>query len=322
MEYIQDLTLDVNSNQAYTVVSAKQGDVDSRGIRVYYTASGEEYLISTNNSVAFRVRKPDGHIAFNDTTINSDGSVTAMFTYQILAVAGRAYADLVEFSANGNTLSTVSFIIDIMASPNINADAALSSDEFLYLKSFIDRGNNIIGSAQEWANGYNGDTPVSSSNPAYNNNAKYWAEHAKSEIDEAGYLAEEWAVGTHNGQPISSSSQAYNNNSKYWSTQSKTYSDDAAASKKAIEDMTVSSETLEYSQEVSVEKTTAGDVVNLNFKIPEGRPGNAAFVTFDVDYTDGNLYMYKPDIEGLVDEVDFSINSSTGNLEVSFTSGN
>ena len=322
MEYIQDLTLDVNSNQAYTVVSAKQGDINSRGIRVYYTASGEEYPISTNNSVAFRVRKPDGHMAFNDTTINSDGSVTAMFTYQILAAAGRAYADLIEFNADGNTLSTVSFIIDIMASPNFNADTALSSDEFLYLKSFIDRGNDIIGRAQEWANGYNGDTPVSSSNPAYNNNAKYWSDHAQSEIAEVGYLAEEWAVGTHDGEPISSSSEAYNNNSKYWSTRSKSYSDSASASKNAIENMSVSSKTLEYNQEASVEKTVTSGIVKLTFKIPKGRPGNAAFVTFDVDYTDGNLYMYKPNVEGLVDEVDFSINSSTGNLEVSFTSGN
>lgn len=180
MEYIQEITLDLNTHSAPLIVNAKQNDTDTRKLLVHYTKNGEEYKINTNNSVALRVRKPDMHLIFNNGVVNNNGTVSVTLTQQCLAVSGRAYADLVEFNSSGQMLSTVSFIIDIQAMPDVMGNEAISSNEFLYLKSFIDTGNSIIGKAQEWANGYNGDTPVSSSNPAYQNNSKYWAQQAES----------------------------------------------------------------------------------------------------------------------------------------------
>ena len=217
MNYNQEITLDLNSNSAYVVVDAKQGDVDSRTLLVHYTSNGEEYKVNTNNSVALRMRKPDKTVVFNDTTINYDGSVLVPFSYQCLTVAGRAYADLVELNSDGQTLSTVSFIVNIMAQPDFSADAALSSDEFLYLKSFLDRGNHVVGEAQEWANGYNGETPVTEDNPAYNNNSKYWAEWTENTGKERVYDAEAWARGSRGGEDVPSTDQTHNNNSKYYS---------------------------------------------------------------------------------------------------------
>lgn len=101
MTYTQDITLDLNSNSAYVVVDAKQGDVNSRVLHVTYTQNGIPYLVNTNNSVMLRLRKPDGHVALNDATINLDGTVTVTFTYQCLTTSGRAYADLVEFNSGG-----------------------------------------------------------------------------------------------------------------------------------------------------------------------------------------------------------------------------
>jgi hypothetical protein len=66
---------------------------------------------------------------------------------------------------------------------------AISSNEFGYLASFIEQGASIVGEAQEWANGYNGDTPVSSSNPAYHNNAKYYADQAADIANNMGIVA-------------------------------------------------------------------------------------------------------------------------------------
>jgi len=37
MEYVQELTLELNSNTAYTTVGAKQGDNNSRIIHVHLT---------------------------------------------------------------------------------------------------------------------------------------------------------------------------------------------------------------------------------------------------------------------------------------------
>lgn len=185
MEYIQEITLELNSNSAYPVVNAKQNDVDTRILHIHYTKDGAEYKVNHNNSVALRLRKPDMRLVFNDGVVNQDGTVNVTLTYQCLTTAGRAYADLVEFNSNGQMLSTISFIINIQASPDVIGTEAISSNEFLYLKSFIDRGNSIIGEAQEWANGYNGDVPVSSGDLAYNNHAKYWALTASAYVHDA-----------------------------------------------------------------------------------------------------------------------------------------
>ena len=183
MTYLQEITLDLNANTAPPIIYAKQNDTDSRALLVHFTQDDAEYLIDHNNSVALRVRKPDGTQIMDETTVNNDGTVTVTFSQQCLAADGRAYADLAEFNSLGQLLSTASFIINIVASPDVMGSRALSSDEFTYLTSFIQRGNEIIGEAQEWANGYNGDVPVSSTNPAYNNNAKYWSDHAKEIAD-------------------------------------------------------------------------------------------------------------------------------------------
>ena len=177
MEYIQDLILDLNSNSAYPVISAKQNDVDTRILRIHYTKDGAEYQVSQSNSVALRLRKPDMRLVFNDGVINNDGTVSVTLTYQCLTSAGRAYADLVEFNSSGQMLSTISFIIYIQASPDVMGSEAISSNEFLYLKSFIDRGNEIIGTARKWADGTG---IASSTEPQYNNYAKYWASRASA----------------------------------------------------------------------------------------------------------------------------------------------
>lgn len=217
MNYNQEITLDLNSSSAFVVVDAKQGDINSRTLLVHYTSNGEEYKVPHNNFVTLRMRKPDGTSILNDTTVNYDGTVLVPFSYQCLTVAGRAYADLLEFNTDGQTLSTVSFIVNIQAAPNISEHNALSSDEFLYLKSFIDTGNHIIGEAQEWANGYNGETPVSPENPAYNKHAKYWAEWTENTGKERVYDAEAWARGSRGGEDVPSTDQTHNNNSKYYS---------------------------------------------------------------------------------------------------------
>lgn len=159
--YTENLILDINSSQACPVVSAKQGDTNSRQLIVQIQDKGSNIIIDNTQTAAIRIKKPDRNIIFNNVQVNSNGTLTVTFTYECLNVAGRAYADIVIFDKpietnkglNAPLWSTVSFIIDIMASPHLNNDndsvnLALSSDEFLYLKSFIDRGNVLYNNAQ------------------------------------------------------------------------------------------------------------------------------------------------------------------------------
>ena len=221
MEYIQNVTFDLNTLQAPVIIGAKQYDTDTRGIRVTYTKNGESYQIHENNIVRLRMRKPDNTSILNDAQNNGDGTVTVIFSQECLSAAGRAYADLIEFDLQGKTLSTFSFIVDIQAAPNISSREALSSNEFQSLLNFIDQGQSIIGKAQGWANGYNGNTPVGSSNPAYHNNAKYWSTIAQNYAATASQNGEAWSIGTRNGTAIPSTDPAYHNNSKYWALRTK-----------------------------------------------------------------------------------------------------
>jgi len=83
---------------------------------IHFTKDGEKYEINSDR-VWLRVRKPDGHVVLKEGTINkSNGTVEVNLTPQILAVPGRAYADIIEFNDSSNTsdtLSTASFIIII-----------------------------------------------------------------------------------------------------------------------------------------------------------------------------------------------------------------
>ena len=70
--------------------------------------------------------------------------------------------------------------------------------------------------AEAWAVGERNGTPVTSGDPAYHNNAEYYADEA----DDSAEDSEAWAVGERDGVPVTSDDPTYHNNAKYWSQQS------------------------------------------------------------------------------------------------------
>lgn len=164
MEYTQEITLELNSNVAYTTVGAKQGDHNTRIIKVHITQNGIDYnLVEQGVSAAyFRFRKPDGKAIINSCEINSDNTISLALTSQTLAVSGRGYADITLMSGS-SILSTVSFIIVIMSSPQV-AGEATSSSEFGYLNAVVEDATHIIYEAEAWAAGTRGGTAVFSNN--------------------------------------------------------------------------------------------------------------------------------------------------------------
>ena len=184
--YLQEVYLDINPEKSYKVITAKQFDSDTRGIIAHITNNGEPYTI-TGDSVALRVKKPDGHVVIGDATVNQDGTVTALFSLQCLAAHGRAYADLAEMDSSNKVLSTAAFILDIKPSPDGNQANIESMDDYPIIYNFVTNAQDVINSVQEWANGYHGAVPVTQDNPAFNNNSKYWAERSKSVIDSVSF---------------------------------------------------------------------------------------------------------------------------------------
>ena len=161
MEYIQEITLDLNTNTAYTTIGAKQSDNGTRVVRVYLTENGEDYNLVSHNvqSVYYRLHKPDGKAIINAAVIKEDGKyLESVFTAQGLAVPGRAYCDIV-LQSGAQILSTVSFILIIMAAPAV-AEQGISGNEFGFLTAVVNDATVTVQDSEAWANGTRGGLPV------------------------------------------------------------------------------------------------------------------------------------------------------------------
>lgn len=115
-----------------------------------------------------------------------------------------------------------------------------------------DAGNARL-TAEAYATGTREGQPISGTDPAYNNNARHYAEQAATEKTAAvtaqnlslGFArkAEQWAKGTKSGAPVSSGEDGYHDNAKYYSQQAAASAESAAASldKTGFVDFTINS---------------------------------------------------------------------------------
>lgn len=150
--------------------------------------------------------------------------------------------------------------------------------------------------SEGYAIGQQNGEAVGEGSPYRNNNAKYFKEQADQDALQASQKAdaaalqalkaEGFATGKQAGSDVGDGSPYYQNNAKYYKEQAAGSATSAAGSaqeatrqaglanedRQAIEDMTVSQETLEPGAEVNVQKTVnpVTGVVNLHFAIPQG----------------------------------------------------
>lgn len=75
--------------------------------------------------------------------------------------------------------------------------------------------DDYVSDAEAYSIGTRGGEPVEEGDPAYHNNAKYYAEQMQVIMDAASD-AEAWAVGTRGGEPVAASDETYHNNAKYY----------------------------------------------------------------------------------------------------------
>lgn len=113
---------------------------------------------------------------------------------------------------------------------NIGPSLIGSGDPPDPIPDYIDEMREIAADAlqseqnsEAWAVGQRNGADVPSTDPTYENNAKYYAGQAAQEVlnaqDEV-ENAEAWAVGTKGGVDVPSTDPTYENNSKYWAEQS------------------------------------------------------------------------------------------------------
>lgn len=86
--------------------------------------------------------------------------------------------------------------------------------------------------------------------------------------------------------------------------ETESFAEDAEKSKQAIENMTVTSETLQPNELVKVKKTIIDNVVNLHYSIPQGEKGETGNVYFPIFYLNNDMELiveYGDDYDGNID---------------------
>ena len=145
--YVKSISVDVNAEENYTMIKAKQGDKINRKIAITLKRDGSDFTPSGVSEIWFRVEKPDKNIVIVKSTdsgspISVSGNVyTVDLTEQCLTASGEAWCDIAFLDASGNTLSSAAFIMKIIPMPN--GDSAESSSAWMELQKAIDDAEGV-----------------------------------------------------------------------------------------------------------------------------------------------------------------------------------
>ncbi len=107
MNGITELTAELSCGNAPALLFAKQGDEDSRFVRVRFLFAGKPFSAAAAAHTEIRVQKPDGTVTVNDGTVEQGGTALYPLSAQSLTAAGEGKADFLLFGADEELISTV-----------------------------------------------------------------------------------------------------------------------------------------------------------------------------------------------------------------------
>ena len=173
---MQTINLNIIPKGIPDVVNASQYDV-GRVIQFALYDGATPYSIPLTATVQIAGKKGDNTIFCYDDTdgvVSFSGNVvTITSTQQMTAFAGEVLAQLRVINS-GATIATVNFKMLIQVRPDAEGD--ISGTE---IPAIIALAEAEMYNAEAWAKGTKGGSPVSPSDPQYNDHAKYWAGKAQ-----------------------------------------------------------------------------------------------------------------------------------------------
>ena len=133
-----EITADLSCREKPPAVYAKQGDADSREVRVRFLFGEREFDITKAESSEMRVLRPDGAISIAEGRHDAeDNSALYTITAQMLNVSGEGRIEFVLYGADNELISTAPARLIII--PNAVGDpAAVSTNEYLEFKRLIE----------------------------------------------------------------------------------------------------------------------------------------------------------------------------------------
>lgn len=176
MRVTTDITLDFGKKSNGVTVYAKQGDANSRFIKVIPLYNGQKWNIPEGTQAFFAARKPDGKHIYNEQTVE-DNSILVELTDQTLVVSGRSLCSIVLTSDTGSILTTQNFNLEVEESPGAYAELE-SADEVQTLQKLIDYIEDLLENG-----GLGGGAPLSDSVPLMNGEASAGVSKEASRAD-------------------------------------------------------------------------------------------------------------------------------------------
>lgn len=134
-------------------------------------AGSDPFTIPNNSTITIQGTKPDGR-GFAYTCSSSGSRVTATEQEQMTVLAGDVPAEI-KITNSGEVIATLNFIIAVEKAA-LSSDTPISETE---LPAIIALAEQQVLDAEAWANGTRNGVPIGSSDPAYEKNGKYYADH-------------------------------------------------------------------------------------------------------------------------------------------------
>lgn len=284
----QSINLNLITGQVLPRVNASQYDSNTRTLTMYLYDGELAFNIPSGVAGYIQGTKPDrtGFQYLATVTANSN-VVTFDITEQMTAVAGDVTCELVLVDGD-DRIATVNFILHVEPAA-LSDDTIISETELPLIEEaaelaqqiggFIEQMDADAAKSEAYGAGTVNGVPVTSDNPAYENNAKYYSEEAEASASGVEQLKEDseaYAVGTRDGVPVTSDDVAYHNNSKYYANAA------SGSASTAVESDIAAAQSKEDSEAWAVgerdgEPVTSGDATyNNNAKYYAGEASNSA----------------------------------------------
>lgn len=171
-------TKDINmiSGGVRSYVNVSQYDVGSE-IKFALYDNSSAFTPPAGTTVRVEGRKPDGN-GFSYSASLSDNVVTVTVTDQMTVLSGEVLCEL-RLTKDSVDIGTANFILAVEEAP-INSNIPISDTE---IPAIIELARQEQYNAEAWAQGTRNGVPVSSDDPTYHNNAKYYGGQPAADID-------------------------------------------------------------------------------------------------------------------------------------------
>lgn len=223
----------VSTVESPTIINYSGNQVTVVTERQMCAAAGEQDFKLSITIASRTVASARYTLVIDADTIDDETDVSDSYVPSIIDLA----TEQMEAAARSATLA------ESWAKGGTNSRTGEDTDNAKYYKEGAEAASEdsegFSEDSEAWARGTRNGTNVESSDPTYQNNAKYFSEQSAASArnsassannaDEAREDSEAWAKGTKNGVDVESSAPQYHNNSKYWSDQAQNSADRAEA---------------------------------------------------------------------------------------------